>query len=148
MRICHKIWLECDGMVVFGKGREELLRAIDEMQSLSGAARKLGMSYRAAWGKLRASEQRLGVKLVTNSGRGKGMQLTNEARVLLDKFDTLEREMAAYLVKASDLFVLTPVKKDLQNVISTSRGSVGLLAVAYANLLTFLDQYLQHLAAM
>ncbi|MBI4798570.1 MAG: LysR family transcriptional regulator, partial [Desulfarculus sp.] len=61
------MWLERDGRVLFGQGRQELLAAIVETGSLAGAAQKLGMSYRAAWGRLKASEERLGLALVEHS---------------------------------------------------------------------------------
>jgi molybdate transport system regulatory protein len=41
MEIKYKIWLEKDGKVVFGHGREELFQAIDECRSLNAAAKKL-----------------------------------------------------------------------------------------------------------
>jgi hypothetical protein len=71
VKIKHKIWLERDGKVVFGKGREELLKAIEECHSLNAAAKKLQMSYRAAWARLKASEDRAGIKLVESDGLGK-----------------------------------------------------------------------------
>lgn len=69
MEIKYKIWIEKDGRVLFGHGRDDILQTIDGERSLNAAAKKLGMSYRAAWGRLRASEERLGIKLV---GTGKG----------------------------------------------------------------------------
>ena len=56
MEIKYKIWIEKNGKVVFGKGRDNILKAIDEQRSLNAAAKKLEMSYRAAWGRLKASE--------------------------------------------------------------------------------------------
>jgi molybdate transport system regulatory protein len=101
MEIKYKIWLEKDGKVVFGHGREELFQAIDECRSLNAAAKKLNMSYRAAWGRLRASEERLGVKLVESDTAKKGMTLTPAAKVLLDKFRQLEKDADVYLRKTS-----------------------------------------------
>jgi len=101
MEIKYKIWIEKDGKVIFGHGREELFQAIDECHSLNAAAKKLGMSYRAAWGRLRASEERLGVKLVESDTAKKGMTLTPAAKGLLDKFQRLEKDADAYLQKTS-----------------------------------------------
>ncbi len=100
MEIKYKIWLEKDGKVVFGHGREELFLAIEECRSLNAAAKKLGMSYRAAWGRLKASEARLGIKLVDTDGAGKAMSLTPQARILLGRFKQLESEAQNYLQKA------------------------------------------------
>jgi molybdate transport system regulatory protein len=101
MEIKYKIWLEKDGKVIFGQGREKLFEAIDECHSLNAAAKKLSMSYRAAWGRLRASEERMGVKLIESDAAKKGMTLTPAARTLLDKFRQLERDADAYLRKTS-----------------------------------------------
>jgi len=101
MEIKYKIWIEKDGKVVFGHGREELFRAIEECHSLNAAAKKLNMSYRAAWGRLRASEERLGIKLVDTGDSKKGMILTPAAKAMLDKFTQLEKEAAAHLQKKS-----------------------------------------------
>ncbi|MBT8490601.1 MAG: LysR family transcriptional regulator [Deltaproteobacteria bacterium] len=76
MKIKYKIWLEKDERVLFGHGREALLKAIEECQSLNAAAKKLNMSYRAAWGRLKASEDRMGCKLVEHQ-QGKRMHLTS-----------------------------------------------------------------------
>ena len=101
MEIKYKIWIERDGKVIFGHGREELFQAIDECRSLNAAAKKLNMSYRAAWGRLRASEERLGVQLVESDSTKKGMTLTPVAKSLLDKFRQLEKDADVYLQKTS-----------------------------------------------
>jgi molybdate transport system regulatory protein len=64
MEIKYKIWIEKNGKVVFGKGRDDILKAVDEQRSLNVAAKKLEMSYRAAWGRIKASEERMEMKLV------------------------------------------------------------------------------------
>ncbi|MDR2018423.1 MAG: LysR family transcriptional regulator [Syntrophobacterales bacterium] len=97
MKIKHKIWLEANGKVIFGQGRTELLRAIDECRSLNAAAKKLNMSYRAAWGRLKASEERMGLKLAEKDASAGGMRLTDDARQLLLSFEQLEGEVASFL---------------------------------------------------
>ena len=101
MEIKYKIWIEKDGKVIFGHGREDLFQAIEECHSLNAAAKKLGMSYRAAWGRLRASEERLGIKLVESNTAKKGMTLTTAAKGLLNKFRQLEEDTDAYLKKTN-----------------------------------------------
>jgi molybdate transport system regulatory protein len=110
MKIRHKIWLERNGKTIFGRGREALLHAIEEHQSLYGAAKKLNMSYRAAWGRLKASEARLGVKLTCSDGQGKGMHLTPEAKDLLEKFDKLEHDVESFLDNYCNIFSLSKTK--------------------------------------
>ena len=100
------LWLEDGDEVLFGAGRALLLAGIEEHGSLRKAAEDLGMSYRAAWGKIRATERVLGVKLIVQNGckRG-GHQLTPEGRQLKDKylywFNEVER---AALDKAREIF--------------------------------------------
>lgn len=101
MKIRHKLWLEKDGRVIFGPGRFELLEAIEEHQSLSAAAKKLKMSYRAAWGRLRASEDRLGIPLVELTDNRQGMRLTEEAKVLKNAFVELEEKIDGLLEEYS-----------------------------------------------
>ncbi len=101
LEIKHKIWLEKNGRVVFGQGRDNLLKAIEECKSLNAAAKKLNMSYRAAWGRLKASEERLGIKLVERSS-GEALRLTAEAKAFIEEFDRLERSIDTYLGVAGD----------------------------------------------
>lgn len=103
MEVKLRIWMEKDGKLLFGLGRENLLLAIQETGSLSKAAKILGMSYRAAWGRLRASEERLGVRLVTRSGeKGRGMQLSEEGKELLRKYETLREETERFVTRRSE----------------------------------------------
>ena len=91
MRIQFKLWVEENGKVLFGEGRLALLKAVAETGSLAGAARELKMSYRAAWGRLKASEKRLGFTLVERGKEGKrAMQLTDEALNLVNRYVKLE----------------------------------------------------------
>lgn len=101
MEIKYKIWLEKDGNVLFGKGRYDLLKAIDECKSLQAAAKSLNMSYRAAWGRLKASEKRLGLNLVESHGPGRGMRLTEEARLYMNEFGKLEHEIENLIRRAN-----------------------------------------------
>ncbi|MBM4288439.1 MAG: LysR family transcriptional regulator [Deltaproteobacteria bacterium] len=97
-----KIWLEKDGEVLFGRGRLELLRGILEYGSLAETARHLGMSYRAAWGRLKSSEKRLGYKLakkVPAAGRGQKLILTPLAESLVAAFEELEEQIADFVGK-------------------------------------------------
>ena len=112
MDIKYKIWIEKNGKVVFGKGRDDILITIDQEHSLNAAARKLEMSYRAAWGRLKASENRLGIKLVEIDTDNKGMQLTPRARAIIGRFEKLETDVEELLKAASDEFRELIDKKD------------------------------------
>jgi len=100
LELKYKIWLESNSRVVFGHGRKELLEAIEECKSLNAAAKKLNMSYRAAWGRLKASEERLGFKLADHLA-GEAMHLTKEARALLAEFKSLEEQLTAIMQKSA-----------------------------------------------
>ena len=104
MEIKYKIWIEKNGRVVFGKGRDDILKAIDEQRSLNAAAKKLKMSYRATWGRLRASEERMEMKLVEIGVKDKSMQLTQKARAIIDRFEKLEKDVEKLLHTADQDF--------------------------------------------
>ncbi len=103
MEIKYKIWVEKDGKVLFGRGRDDILKAIDKERSLNAATLALGMSYRAAWGRIRASEERLGLKLVENE-KNTRMMLTQQARDIINRFEALEKEIDQLLKKANHDF--------------------------------------------
>ena len=104
MEIKYKIWIEENGKVIFGKGRDEILKSIEEQHSLNAAAKELGMSYRAAWGRLKASEERMDKKLVSTSEKEKSLQLTDKARVIIERFEKLEKEVESILQEAEQDF--------------------------------------------
>ena len=89
-----KIWIEENGEVLFGEGRRQLLEAINEFGSISRAAKHLKISYRAAWGRLKASEERMGINLILKKvGRNgnKSTTLTEAGKKWLEKFKKLEK---------------------------------------------------------
>jgi molybdate transport system regulatory protein len=104
MKIKYKIWIEKNGKVIFGKGRDEILKSIEEQHSLNAAAKELGMSYRAAWGRLKASEQRMEKKLVETSDKEKSLQLTAQARTIIERFEKLEKDVENILQNAEQDF--------------------------------------------
>lgn len=103
MNIRHKLWIEEKSKVIFGQGRYKLLKALEEHHSLQAAAKEMQMSYRAAWGRIKASEERIGIKLV-ESHPGKPMQLTAKAKLLLDFFEEVEGEVRSLLTSKEDRF--------------------------------------------
>jgi len=91
------LWLETPQGVYFGLGRALLLDKIDRYGSLQKAADSLGMSYRAAWGKIRKTEEILGIKLIApGSCKREGYRLTEQGREVMEKFaiwfETVEQE--------------------------------------------------------
>ena len=75
-----------DGRFAIGEGGGELLKAVEREGSLAQAARRVGWSYRHAWGYVRRAETVLGVPLLlpkSGKGRARGMLLTTAAKVLV-----------------------------------------------------------------
>lgn len=100
------LWLETSDGLFFGIGRAQLLAKVGEYGSLKKAADELGMSYRAAWGKIKKTEAVVGAKLIVRSGNKRdGYELTEFGQKLLDSFKTWfdETEKLA-LLKARELF--------------------------------------------
>jgi len=93
--IRSKIWIEDnEGNVIFGLGRLKMLETIQRLGSIQSAAKELKMSYRAIWGRIRATEDRLGEKLlVRNIGgsSGGGSELTLFAKMLMTPFRQLRK---------------------------------------------------------
>jgi len=96
MKINFKVWLEKDDRVLFGEGRKQLLQAVEDYGSLAQAAKKMNMSYRAAWGRLKASEDRLGFPLAEKDieqGKRGGLHLTSKGKALLDQYKNIYQAM-------------------------------------------------------
>ncbi len=107
MELNFKIWVTHGGEMVFGKGRAQLLEAVERSGSISEAARALGLSYRHAWSMISASEKRLGCALVERSrgGRGGGKaRVTDCGRRLLACYRRAEAEFAALAEKKGEGF--------------------------------------------
>ncbi len=103
-----KIWIELEGTPVFGDGKARLLSRVASTGSLRAAATAISMSYRAAWGKIRKMEKRLGHELLDRrtGGRGGGhSRLTPFAILLLGRYRMFRRGLdAAVDRKFSRLF--------------------------------------------
>jgi molybdate transport system regulatory protein len=92
-----KIWIEDDqGGTVFGAGQLKILETIDNVGSISAAAKKMEMGYRSMWGKLKKIEQRLGKQvLIRKKGGSSGgaSVLTPDAKILVEKFKRLQQKI-------------------------------------------------------
>ena len=94
LKVKSKIWIEYQDDVVFGLGRIKLFEAIEKTGSMSQAAAILGMSYRAAWGKVTATEERLNLQLVERQqgNRRNGTRLTPVGKELLHRYSIFQQE--------------------------------------------------------
>ena len=92
-----QLWLEGENGEGFGRGRVELLKLVEELGSLSKAAKQLGMSYRGAWGKLKKAEHIVGAALVEASGtKREGYVLTPEGRELVRRFQQWYEDVESF----------------------------------------------------
>lgn len=83
---------------LLGPGKLALLTAIDETGSISGAGRKLGMSYRRAWLLVESMNETFALPLIAAShggSHGGGASLTATGRTVLDRFRAVERKARA-----------------------------------------------------
>jgi molybdate transport system regulatory protein len=86
-----------------GPGKIDLLRALEAHQSISAAARKLGMSYRRAWLLIDALNRSFGAPLVETHVGGRkrgGARLTALGKAVLAGYDDVGRAAARAAVPA------------------------------------------------
>jgi len=94
MKVRTKVWIDDDhDNVIFGSGRLRMLEAIDRFGSMNRAAKELNMSYRALWGRIKSTEERLGAKLVITKpggGKGHGSVVAPAGKKFLENYKLLE----------------------------------------------------------
>lgn len=82
--------------VALGPGKIDLLRAIGEMRSISGAARQLGIAYKRAWLLIDTLNQGFGrpvVETATGGKGGGGAHLTPLGERIVIGYDAIEKRM-------------------------------------------------------
>jgi molybdate transport system regulatory protein len=99
-KVACKIWLECGEKPVIGRGGAQILEAIKEEGSISGAARKTGMSYRYIWDYLERVEEALPKPVITTFRGGKsggGARLTEFGETVLKEYQRMEKYVGEML---------------------------------------------------
>lgn len=89
--------LYCGHEIAMGPGKADLLAAIADTGSISGAGRALGMSYRRTWMLADTMNRCWKTPLVETAAggtQGGGARLTDLGRAVLDQYRALERRMA------------------------------------------------------
>lgn len=84
--------------IAIGPGKMDVLAAIREAGSISGAARKMGMSYRRAWllvETMNSCFERPLVETATGGKSGGGARLTPEGERVLSRYNTMMVEVDA-----------------------------------------------------
>ncbi|MFW7343075.1 TOBE domain-containing protein [Pollutimonas sp. H1-120] len=102
--------IELSGSIWFRSGQQNwgsqkrmaLLTAISEEGSISAAARKIGLSYKAAWDAVDTMNNLAGEPLVlrsTGGQRGGGAHLTQRAQELLQLYQLLSKEHERFMAR-------------------------------------------------
>jgi molybdate transport system regulatory protein len=84
-----KVWLEKDGKLFMGWGRMTLLERIDQLGSISAAAKSMKLAYRNAWLWVEAMNRLAPRPLVeksTGGVRGGYAKLTEEGRRIVGEY--------------------------------------------------------------
>lgn len=97
-KVSCKVWLECKGEPLLGRGGAKILETIKDVESISKAATKAGMSYRYVWNYIAKLEKRLGEPVVRTfkggSRGGGGAVLTELGANLLKEYRRAESYMS------------------------------------------------------
>ncbi len=102
------MWLETKDGMLLGLGRIQLLELVEELGSLNKAASSMGMSYRAAWGRMKQTETVVGAPLVERSGPKKGFRLTPLGHDIVSMFRAWHKDVEMYaLRRAQEIFPWT-----------------------------------------
>lgn len=107
------LWIESDKGMILGPGRSKLIENIEKYGSLQNAAKKMGISYRAAWGRIKKTEEVLGYKLLEKTPGG--YKLSDLGRDLHDKYIIWYKRIENFALKESKSifpWTSTPYKAD------------------------------------
>lgn len=122
-----KLWVEHEGQMLLGQGPAELLSRIETMGSLKKAAESLNMSYRAAWGRLKRTEDALGCPLVLASvNRREGYQLTAEGKEAVDAYRLWLDKVRAYALREAPALSFLQVRAKADNAEKTPQEDMEL----------------------
>jgi molybdate transport system regulatory protein len=94
-------WFESEKGVLFGMGRLMLLQKVLELGSLNKAAKEMGMSYRAAWGKIKMSEEALGQPLLIREEGKRCFKLSPLGEELVNKFLDWQKKLEEFALKTA-----------------------------------------------
>lgn len=96
-----------------GPGRADLMELIAETGSISEAARRMGMSYKRAWGLVQALNDGFGAPLVdtVRGGKEQGAALTAAGREILERYRGMQE--ATRRAIARDVEALSALRADI-----------------------------------
>ena len=100
-----KLWLQHENKTLIGYGRAHLLNKMEELGSLKKAAESFGMSYRAAWGRIKRTEAAMGFALLEVADtKRKGCRLSPEGREIVEAFLAWHEDVHAYALNRAKNF--------------------------------------------
>ena len=96
-----------------GPGRADLLEGIAETGSISAAGKRMGMSYKRAWGLVQALNEGFGAPLIETArgGKDQGASLTEAGREVLERYRGMQE--ATHKAIARDVEALTALRGDM-----------------------------------
>jgi molybdate transport system regulatory protein len=94
-KLLSKQWIvDEEDNIIMGEGRRKILELVEQTGSLNQTAKMLKMSYKAVWGKIKATERAMNIKIV-DTDRKLGSHVTEEGKALLMKYKRLKKECTA-----------------------------------------------------
>lgn len=103
MEVKVKVWIEDENRnLIFGGGKTEILKQIEQTGSIAKAAENIGMNYKKAWSHIKILEEYIEDELVlTKKGRAvdSGSKLTLKAKELMELYKTLDKDIKEYSQK-------------------------------------------------
>ena len=99
-KINSRIWIEADDNMLLGRGRVELLKAIDKAGSLSKAAISIKMSYKKAWDLIDSVNKSGALPAVRTSTGGKdggGTVLTDYGKEIISIYEGINQKCKQFL---------------------------------------------------
>jgi molybdate transport system regulatory protein len=104
-----RCWIDVDGVKFFGPGPAELLELIEEVGSITKAAKKMGMSYKKAWDivdEMNTRGQKPFVISRKGGDKGGGAALTETGKKVVSKYRSLTAKLNAIIKKNSEILTL------------------------------------------
>ncbi|MFV0237858.1 MAG: winged helix-turn-helix domain-containing protein [Flavobacteriales bacterium] len=99
-KVKSRIWIESEEGVFLGEGRIHLLRLVDELGSISKAAKELKMSYKKAWFLLDSMNKQAPMLILmkkTGGKNGGGAELTKYGKKIIHDFEQLNSSCWGFL---------------------------------------------------
>lgn len=96
VKVKIRIWVDKDGQEILSSGIYNILKVIEETNSIASAARKVGYSYKFVWTYIKKLEDVLGLPLVESRRGGKDRgttELTEVAKLLIKYYEGLQSDI-------------------------------------------------------